>query len=168
MLLFTGGSSWHSYTAPILTASPLTTHEVLTGHPFWVSCPCGPSSTMLLKYNLSSQIHNLYPGNLKPASPCFAPFSRYVTAFLLPEMVGWHHWLDRHKFEQAPGVGDGQGSLACCSPWGCKESDTTEWLNLNWYSCSYCSAGMPALPHTATLYPLVPATASYPILFWES
>ena len=37
------------------------------------------------------------------------------------EMVGWHHWLDGHVFEQAPGVGVGQGSLACCSPWGCKE-----------------------------------------------
>ena len=45
------------------------------------------------------------------------------------EMVRWHHWLDGHKFEQAPGVGDGQGSLACCSPWGCKESDMTERLN---------------------------------------
>ena len=45
------------------------------------------------------------------------------------EMVGWHHWLDGHESEQAPGVHDGQGSLACCSPWGCKESDTTEWLN---------------------------------------
>ena len=45
------------------------------------------------------------------------------------EMVGWHHWLDRHDFEQAPGVGDGQGSLLCCSPWGCKELDMTEWLN---------------------------------------
>ena len=45
------------------------------------------------------------------------------------EMVGWHHWLDGHESEQAPGVRDGQGSLACCSPWGCKESDTTEWLN---------------------------------------
>ena len=41
----------------------------------------------------------------------------------------WHHRFDGHEFEQAPGVGDGQGSLACCSPWGCKESDTTEWLN---------------------------------------
>ena len=40
------------------------------------------------------------------------------------EMVGWHHRLYGH--EQALGVGDGQGSLACCSPWGCKESDTTE------------------------------------------
>ena len=45
------------------------------------------------------------------------------------EMVGWHHRLNGHEFEQAPGVGDGQGSLACCSPWGHKESDTTEWLN---------------------------------------
>ena len=34
------------------------------------------------------------------------------------EMVGWHHWLNGYEFEQAPGVGDGQGSLACCSPWG--------------------------------------------------
>ena len=45
------------------------------------------------------------------------------------EMAGWHHQLDRHEFEQAPGVGDGQGSLACFSPWSCKELDTTEWLN---------------------------------------
>ena len=41
------------------------------------------------------------------------------------EMVGWHHWLDGHEFEQAPGVGDGQAGLACCSPWGCRELDTT-------------------------------------------
>ena len=45
------------------------------------------------------------------------------------EMVGWHHWLNGHEFEQALGIGDGQGSLACCSPWGRKESDTTERLN---------------------------------------
>ena len=45
------------------------------------------------------------------------------------EIVGWHHWLNGHEFEQAPGVGNGQGSLACCSPWGHKESDMTEWLN---------------------------------------
>ena len=45
------------------------------------------------------------------------------------EMVGWHHWLNGHEFEQALGVGDGQGSLACCSPWGRRELDTTEWLN---------------------------------------
>ena len=45
------------------------------------------------------------------------------------EMVGWHHRLDGHEFEQALGVGDGQKSLVCYSPWGCKESDMTERLN---------------------------------------
>ena len=43
--------------------------------------------------------------------------------------LGWHHGLNGCEFEQALGVGDGQGSLACCSPWGVKESDTTEQLN---------------------------------------
>ena len=45
------------------------------------------------------------------------------------EMIGCHPWRDGHEFEQALGVGDGQGSLVCCSPWNCKELDTTEWLN---------------------------------------
>ena len=45
------------------------------------------------------------------------------------EMAGWHHWLDGHKSEWTPGVGDGQGGLACCNAWGRKESDTTERLN---------------------------------------
>ena len=49
------------------------------------------------------------------------------------EMVGWHHQLDGHEYEQAPGLGDGRGNLMdremCCSPWGRKESDTTERLN---------------------------------------
>ena len=45
------------------------------------------------------------------------------------EMVGWHHQLDEYEFKQAPEVGDGQGSLACCNPRGYKESDMTEWLN---------------------------------------
>ena len=44
------------------------------------------------------------------------------------EMVGWHHRFNGHEVEQAPGVGDGQGSLAFCSPWGHKESDMTERL----------------------------------------
>ena len=46
-------------------------------------------------------------------------------------MVGWHHQLDGHEFGQAPGVGDGQGGLVCCSPWGCKGSDTlSDWTEL--------------------------------------
>ena len=52
------------------------------------------------------------------------------------EMVGWHHRLNGHEFEWTLGVGDGQGGLACYSPWGHKESDTTErlnWIELNWW-----------------------------------
>ena len=45
------------------------------------------------------------------------------------EMAGWHHWLDGHGFGWTPEAGDGQGGLACCSSWGRKESDMTEWLN---------------------------------------
>ena len=47
------------------------------------------------------------------------------------EMVGWHHQLNGHEFEQTLGDGEGQGSLACFSPWGCKQSDTAERLNKN-------------------------------------
>ena len=54
------------------------------------------------------------------------------------EMVGWHHRLDGHGFGWTPGVGDGQGGLACCGSWGCKQSDMTEQLNcrVNVLSCS--------------------------------
>ena len=52
------------------------------------------------------------------------------------EMIGWHPWLNGHEFEQTPGDGEGQGSLACYSPWGHKESDTTEWLNWTEYYIS--------------------------------
>ena len=47
------------------------------------------------------------------------------------KIVGWHHQLNGHEFKQAPGDGEGQGSLACNSPWGCKELETTEQLNNN-------------------------------------
>ena len=47
------------------------------------------------------------------------------------ELVGWHHQLNGHEFEQAPGGGERQGSMACYSPWGCRELDTTEWLKNN-------------------------------------
>ena len=47
------------------------------------------------------------------------------------EMVGWHHQLNGHEFEQTPGDGEGQGSLLCCSPWGHKQLDMTELLNNN-------------------------------------
>ena len=63
------------------------------------------------------------------------------------EMVGWHHQLDEHGFGWTPGVGDGQGGPACCSSWGCKELDMTEWLKwieiyifLNFYNVVLVSA----------------------------
>ena len=57
------------------------------------------------------------------------------------EMVGWHHRLNGHEFEKTPGVGDGQGGLNCCSPWGHKELDTTVWLN--WTECSMWDLSSP-------------------------
>ena len=56
------------------------------------------------------------------------------------EMAGWHHWLDGHESGWTLGVGDGQEGLACCSPWGCKELDTTERLNWTELSCTYVRA----------------------------
>jgi len=52
------------------------------------------------------------------------------------EMAGWHHWLDGHKFEWTPGVGDGQGGLVCCDSWGRNELVTTEWLK--WTELNLC------------------------------
>ena len=49
------------------------------------------------------------------------------------EMIRWHHGLNGHGFEQTPGDSEGQGSLACCSPWDCKESDTTQGLKNNYF-----------------------------------
>ena len=56
------------------------------------------------------------------------------------KMVGWHHRLSGHEFEQGPGTGDGQGSLTCCSPWCHKESDTTERLNWTEFSSDLSSS----------------------------
>ena len=64
------------------------------------------------------------------------------------EMGGWHHWLDGHEFEWAPGVGGGQGSLACCSPWGHKESDMTEQMNWTELKSSVVIKSLPAVQET--------------------
>ena len=66
------------------------------------------------------------------------------------EMAGWHHWLDGHRFEWTPGVGDGQGGMACYSSWGLKESDTTEWLNwTDWIDYILCSKRWRSSIHSA-------------------
>ena len=59
----------------------------------------------------------------------YPSFDLWEAEGAMVEMVGWHHQLNGHEFEQAPGIGDGRGSLACCSPRGHKELDTTERMN---------------------------------------
>ena len=70
------------------------------------------------------------------------------------EMVGWHHRLDGHEFEQAPGAGDGQGGLVWCSPWGHQELDMTERLNNNntlWLGfCTFAAEAQCSIPGQGT------------------
>ena len=56
-------------------------------------------------------------------------------------MAGWYHWLDGRESEWTPGLGDGQGGLACCDSWGSKESDTTEWLTWTELKDEQCKKG---------------------------
>ena len=67
------------------------------------------------------------------------------------EMVGWHHQLDGREFEETSGVGDGQGGLACCSPWGHKESQLRDW-KLNWTNLIHYSFLNPGKTITSTKY----------------
>ena len=63
--------------------------------------------------------------------------------------IGWHHRLEGHEFEQALGVGDGQGGLACWGPWGCEESDTTE--RLNWTKLLYSVVLVSSVQHESAI-----------------
>ena len=72
------------------------------------------------------------------------------------ETVGWHHWINEHEFKSTPWVGDGRGDLACCSPWGRKESDTTE--QLNWTELIGCLF----LPILCSLKPSLPPIILHP------
>ena len=76
-------------------------------------------------------------------------------------MVEWHHWLDGHEFEQALEVGDGQGRPACCSAWGCKESDMTEQLNWKenfnfFWDKVFANTSSPSLTLSRNVVPFVP------------
>ena len=82
--------------------------------------PCGPKCPLLIRTPV--RLDHGPPQRLR------------LTIMTEDKMVGWHHRLDGHEFEQAPGVGDGQGSLACCSPWVSQKSQTqlSDWTELNW------------------------------------
>ena len=67
-------------------------------------------------------------------------------------MVGWHHQLNGHEFEPAPGVADGRGSLACCSRWGCKEADMTDLLSKVWSQCLVFICARTLGPHRGNVW----------------
>ena len=85
--------------------------------------------------------------------------------WLLDEIVGWHHRLNRQEFEHTPGDGEGQGSLAYCSPWSRKEADTTEWLSNNNNTETHTSwCQITRVPITPLQLPAVWSWTRYPIL----
>ena len=73
-------------------------------------------------------------------APSLVDINKKVGEFQESRPCAWHHRLNGHEFEKVPGDGEGQGSLACCSPWGHKESDMTEQLNNKWHSTSLFSS----------------------------
>ena len=96
----------------------------------------------MLKLKLQSFGHLIQRADIRNDPDAGKDWGQEEKGMKEDEMVGWHHWLNGHEFEQAPGDGEVQGSLACCSPRGCKESDTTEQLNnidyvtINIFKCS--------------------------------
>ena len=95
-----------------------------------ISPECSLEGLMLmLKLKLQYFGHLMWRTDSVGKDPAAGKDWRQEKGMTEDEMVGWHHRLNGHEFEQALGVGDGQGSLACCCPWGLKESDMTERLN---------------------------------------
>ena len=109
--------------------SPLDSKEIKPGHP-----KGNHSWIFIRRTDAEAEVPILWPSDAKNWLIGKDPdtgkdLRQEENGMTKDEMVGWQHWLDGQEFEQAPGVGDEQGSLACCSPWGHKEWDTTEWLN---------------------------------------
>ena len=108
--------SWHSPSFSLFPKAPSLESHVPRLYDLLMRLPTRPLISS--RYDFLSQCHS---SNF--TSVLFLEIS------IQDEIVGWHHWLNRHEFEQALGDSEGQGSLACSSPWGHKESDTTEQLN---------------------------------------
>ena len=108
--------------------SPLNCKEIQPVHPKW-----DWSWVFTGRTDVEAETTILWPPDAKSwligKDPDAGKDWRQEEGMTEDELVRWHHQLDGHASEQALGVGDGQGGLACCDSWGCKESDTTEWLN---------------------------------------
>ena len=108
--------------------SPLDSKKIKPVHPEW-----NQSWIFIGRNDAEAEVLILWPSDMKnwfigkypDARKDWRQEEKEITE---DEMVGWHHW---HESEQAPGVDDGQGSLACCGPWSLNELDMTEWLNWN-------------------------------------
>ena len=117
--------------------SPLDCKEIQPVHPKW-----DQSWVLIGQTDVEAETPVLWPSDAKSwliwkdpdAGKDWGQETKGTTEC---EMLGWHHWLNRHEFEWTPGGVDGQGGLACCSPWGRKELDMTEQLNwlTNWFFC---------------------------------
>ena len=105
-----------------------------------VTC-CNTSFLIVVKYTLQYFGHLMQRTDWLEKTPDAGKDWRQEKGTTEDEMVGWHDWLDGHESEQALGVGDGQGGLACFSPWGSKESDTTERLNWTYIGNSQVKLG---------------------------
>ena len=108
--------------------SPLDCKETL------LVCPKGDQSWIFIgRTDVEAETPILWPPDAKNwligKDPDAGKTQRWEKGTTEDGMVGWHHWLNGHEFEWTPWVGDGQRGLVCCSPWDCKESDTTERLN---------------------------------------
>ena len=116
--------------------SPLDCKEIQSVHP-----KGDPSWVFIGKTDVEAETPILWPPDGKSWLIWKDPdagrdWRREQKGMTEDEMIGWHHRLNGHEFELILGVGDGQGGLTCCSPWGCKESDMTEglkWTELNWW-----------------------------------
>ena len=101
------------------------------------------SEGLMLKLKLQSFGHLMWRANSLEKTWCEKDWGQEEKGTTEDEMSGWHHWLNEHEFEQTQGDSEGQGSLACCSPWGHKESDTTE--RLYWTGLDYSPPGSSVL-----------------------
>ena len=122
--------NWHFWTVVFENTleSPLDCKEIKPVNPKW-----NQPWILLRRIDTEAEASIIWPPDVKNwligKDPDAGKDWRREKGMTEDEVVGWHHWLNGHEFEQALGVGDGQGSLACCNPWGRKELDMTEWLN---------------------------------------
>ena len=120
---------WNWFSRVFTLESPLDCKEIQSVHPKW-----NQSWVFTGRTDAEADTPILWPTDAKNRLIWKDPdagkdWKQEEKGTTEDEMVGWHHWLNGHGFEWTLGAGDGQGGLACCSPWGRKESDTTELLN---------------------------------------